>query len=92
MLLIIEIALTIAAWKKGWKGWALLPGAVAFLMGFMVGAVMGAANIPMENMAVPFLLLEVVCVLVPLIVLAVRAPKKGTGTADLPGHVTAVRG
>ena len=25
MLLILEIALAIAAWKRGWKGWALLP-------------------------------------------------------------------
>jgi hypothetical protein len=31
MLLIIEIMLTISAWKKGWKAWVIVPWAVLFL-------------------------------------------------------------
>ena len=42
MLLFIEIALTIAAWQRGWKARALLPMAIvmglAMVIGFGVGA------------------------------------------------------
>ena len=38
MLLAIEIMLTISAWKRGWKGFALIPGIVALFMGFILGA------------------------------------------------------
>ena len=41
MLLIIEIMLTISAWKKGWKGWVALPWAILFLT---VMAVAGEAG------------------------------------------------
>lgn len=27
MLMILEIWLTVSAWRKGWKGWAIVPGA-----------------------------------------------------------------
>jgi|WetSurMetagenome_2_1015567.scaffolds.fasta_scaffold860680_1 hypothetical protein len=30
MILLIEIMLTASAWRKGWKGWVLLPWAVMF--------------------------------------------------------------
>ena len=41
MLLILEIGLTIWAWKRGWKGWALLPALGAFTGGFIVGLASG---------------------------------------------------
>ncbi|MBN2098173.1 MAG: zinc ribbon domain-containing protein [Dehalococcoidia bacterium] len=41
--LLVGIPLTIAAWKRGWKGWALLPmglGLVsAFIAGFIIGGI-----------------------------------------------------
>jgi hypothetical protein len=41
--LIIEIALAIAAWNRGWKGWALVPVALgwgaALVAGLMIGTV-----------------------------------------------------
>jgi len=37
MLLIAEIILTIFAWRKGWKWWALLPIGLALLFGFVIG-------------------------------------------------------
>jgi len=49
MLLAIEIALTIAAWRKGWKGLALLPVGAALVCGFMVGAAMGAGGLSEEE-------------------------------------------
>lgn len=44
MLLIIEIALTVWAWMRGWKGFALLPLAIALPVGFVVGFVIGASG------------------------------------------------
>jgi hypothetical protein len=41
MILFIEIALTISAWRKGWGGWALLPGVAALASGFLLGLAMG---------------------------------------------------
>jgi hypothetical protein len=36
MLLILEIMLTIAAWKRGWKALALIPVGLAFLVGLLI--------------------------------------------------------
>lgn len=44
MLLVLEIILTIAAWKRGWKGWALLPWVIALVAAFTVSLVRGAAT------------------------------------------------
>ena len=44
MLLIIEIALTISAWKKGWRGRALLPLGVAGAIALIIGGAMGASG------------------------------------------------
>jgi hydrogenase/urease accessory protein HupE len=41
MLLILEIGLVIAAWKRGWKGWALMPIVIGFCAGFITGLVVG---------------------------------------------------
>lgn len=38
MLLIVEIILTVKAWKNGWKGLALLPLGAAFGLGLVMGA------------------------------------------------------
>jgi len=38
MLLILEIILTIKAWRKGYKAWALVPVGLVMLIGFMIGA------------------------------------------------------
>lgn len=36
MLFLLEIALTVAAWKRGWGWLALLPGAVGWVLVFLV--------------------------------------------------------
>ena len=38
MLMIVEIWLTVAAWRAGWKAWALLPIACSAGFGFLLGA------------------------------------------------------
>jgi hypothetical protein len=36
-MLLVEIILTIIAWVRGWKWWALLPLGIALAIGFFVG-------------------------------------------------------
>jgi len=38
MLLILEIALVVTVWRKGWKGFALVPAVVALIAGAAMGA------------------------------------------------------
>lgn len=44
MLLFLEIYLTIAAWRKGWKGWAILPIAIGMAVAFVIGMEVGASG------------------------------------------------
>jgi len=39
LMLIAKITLTVIAWRKGWRWWALLPGFMAFGIGFVLGAI-----------------------------------------------------
>ena len=50
MILILEIWLTIKAWQKGWRGWALLPLAFALTAGFAIGATAAASGESLEDM------------------------------------------
>jgi|GEM_PF-2894989 len=36
-MLFLEIFLTVVAWKRGFKAWALLPTGAAVLMGLLIG-------------------------------------------------------
>ena len=47
MLLIFEIILTVTAWRRGWKAWALVPLATAFSIGFVIGASGGSMDTAM---------------------------------------------
>jgi hypothetical protein len=44
LTLIAEITLTVIAWRKGWRWWALLPGFLAFAAGFVLGAAIGISG------------------------------------------------
>ncbi len=44
MLLILEIILTIAAWKRGWKWWTLLIWAMAVMAAFFVSMARNAES------------------------------------------------
>ncbi len=37
-MLLLEIILTVMAWKRGYKAWALIPLACALFIGLMIGA------------------------------------------------------
>ena len=71
MLLLIQIALTVAAWQKGWKALALLPIAIAVGLGFCLGLAVEIDGGGMEAMIIPALLVDLGCI-AALIVMAVR--------------------
>ncbi|NQU07690.1 MAG: hypothetical protein HQ583_03945 [Candidatus Abyssubacteria bacterium] len=70
MGLIIEIVLTIAAWRKGWRWYALIPLVVAGSVGFSAGFVVGAFGGTVTGL-LPFLvLLDLVCIVVLIVMVA----------------------
>jgi len=73
-MLIVEIILTIKAWQKGWKGWALLPIGSAIALGFLMGMVVGMNGGSSDDLFAMGFVVELVVIGV-LIAMAVRAPR-----------------
>lgn len=44
MLLILEVILTIFAWRKGWKWLALLPVGIVLILGLLIGFSIGISG------------------------------------------------
>lgn len=84
--LLIGVPLTIAAWKRGWKGWALLPLLVYFVGSFLVGFVWGAIHGPGMTEAeinstgtIISLVLFAVTVLI-FVAMVIKGRKRSTGS------------
>lgn len=75
MLLIIEIFLTVAAWRNGWRALALLPLGVTVLFGFLLGAAVQASGGSIQA-AYPVAFLADLINLGVLIGLSTRAPRR----------------
>lgn len=75
MLMIIEILLTISVWKKGWKGWALVPGIAAILFGAVLGAAYGPGITSRSDLFVLGLLFDGLTI-AALLVMRANPPKK----------------
>lgn len=73
MLLILQIILTVAAWRKGWRWRALIPGALGLAFGFFIGLGIGSSGGSIEDANALFLLMDL-AVTVALVVLAIRTP------------------
>ncbi len=58
MLLIAEIILTVMAWRRGWKGWALAPMAGVLFVAFLLGSSVAASGGSMEDILGASLLLD----------------------------------
>jgi len=85
MLLVLEIILTIEAWRRGWKGWALLPLGVGFGVGFLIGLMMGAAGASEDSIFGICLVLDLVCIGVLIGMIAKpRRVAKLSGAASQP--------
>jgi uncharacterized membrane protein YfcA len=87
MILILEILLTVAAWRRGWRAKALIPLGTCLGVGIFVGMAIGASGGSPER-ALPVLALgDVACVIV-LSVMSSRAPRSRP-RADEPDKVSA---
>lgn len=77
MILIAQVLLTVQAWRKGWKGWALLPMGVALLLGLLLGSVTD----DVERLVVPGLIGDLLS-LAALIGLSMRGPQPAPAPAQ----------
>ncbi len=75
ILLLVEIGLTVAAWKRGWKWWSLVPLAISFFAGMIFGAVSAGTNGPRD---IPFALAITTDILIitALVTMVVRARRE----------------
>jgi len=76
MLLAAEIFLTITAWRRGWKAYALLPGGLTLLLGFLIGLSIGASGGSADSIPGATILLDIACV-ISLIIMSAK-PRKQT--------------
>ena len=74
MLLIIEIALTVAAWRKGWRARALLPLGIGMLLAAFVALVAASAGVSPEVITGSLILFDLAAVAV-LIFMSAKAPR-----------------
>jgi hypothetical protein len=70
MLLIAQILLTVQAWRKGWRAWALLPVGMDLLIGMLIGIAVEDVN----QALVPCFISGLISLGV-LIALVVKAPR-----------------
>jgi predicted lipid-binding transport protein (Tim44 family) len=81
MLFFVEIILTVSAWKRGWRGWALIPLAIGFFLAFFAGALMGAAG--MGDEALGLLIIIDIAIIVSLIVMVI-VPRRTAAKTQRP--------
>jgi uncharacterized membrane protein YfcA len=77
MGLILEIGLTIAAWRNGWKGRALLPLGIGMGIAFFIGLAVGASGGTLEPVGPLLILLDLAAIGVLLWMVSNR-PTEGT--------------
>lgn len=74
MILILEIILTIVAWKRGWKWLSLLPIGIGLLIGFLIG--MGMANSSGSEISTVGLILDLIIVAILAVMCIVKKNPK----------------
>lgn len=94
MLLILETILTVVAWRKGRRGFALLPVGITVIFGFLLGAAVQASGGNIQAATPVVLVADLVCTGI-LIAMASRAPRRvqapGMVEVTLPTEVTTDR-
>jgi hypothetical protein len=81
MLLIAEIILMVAAWRRGWKGWALLPIGIAMFVAFLLASGVAASGGSMQDVWGVALLGDLACI--GALIAMVARPRN----TELPGQV-----
>ena len=71
LLLLIEIGLTVASWKRGWKWRALLPLVAIFAAGMVFGGIAGATGGPAE-LPPALAVVSDILIIVPLVIMITK--------------------
>jgi len=58
MGIVIQIGLTLWAWNRGWKAWALLPVGIPFVAGLVWGVYTGINGATVANMESVLILMD----------------------------------
>ena len=74
MLFIIEIVLTVLAWRKGWKWLSLLPLGIGFLIGFLIGLSVGTNGGNISSVQGISLVLDIIIIII-LGIMTAKSPK-----------------
>ncbi len=74
MILILEIVLTIIAWRKGYKAFALLPVGIVILLAFLIGF---SDPVAYESAEAGFIVFDLMAV-VALVIMIATAKKQDT--------------
>jgi hypothetical protein len=77
----LELGLMIAAWRKGWRGLALIPMAAALMFGVLLGIIAVASGTTAESV-MPFAFAGDLLCVVALIVMAKQAPRSVATPVD----------
>jgi len=75
MLLVVEIILTVTAWRRGWRWQALLPMAATLFVSLVAGLAIAAAGGIHDGFPWPLVLLDFGCV-TALGVMVKKAPRR----------------
>jgi len=86
MLLIAEILLTIFAWRKGWKWYALIPLCATVLIGLLIGVGIGASGGTTQDAFGIGVVLDIIAVVV-LIGMVSKGPKLPENTTETTKNV-----
>lgn len=79
MLLFVESWLTISVWRKGWRGWGLLPIGIVMLTGVLAGL----SGMDTGDFLVPGLILEISAI-IALCIMRKLSPKSAKARSEKP--------
>ena len=73
ILLLIQIVLTVIAWRKGWKWYSLIPLLGAIFIGLIIGISVGSNGGSVNNVQGLTIFLDIVTTII-LAILCVKSP------------------
>jgi Na+/phosphate symporter len=63
MLLIVEIILTIVAWRRGWMWYSLIPVGIGVTLGFLIGVSAASSGSTIDAASPGFIIIDlIICV------------------------------
>lgn len=81
-MLILEIILTIIAWRKGWKWLSLVPMAMPIIIGFFTGVGIGLSGGSVDEIPGFMIIFDIIAV-IALIIMCFKSPKSKSNETSL---------